>query len=60
VERLLVQPLANLLATGQIQAGDSVRVELDRCALGNRLLFFKQMREPVAKFEIAAPQTAAA
>ena len=60
VERLLVQPLANLLATGQIQAGDSVRVEFDRCALGNRLLFFKQMRGPVAKFEIAAPQTAAA
>ena len=60
VERLLVQPLANLMATGQIQAGDSVRVELDRCALGNRLLFFKQMREPAGKLEVAEPQTAAA
>jgi ATP-dependent Clp protease ATP-binding subunit ClpB len=60
VERLLVQPLANLMATGQIQAGDSVRVELDRCALGNRLLFFKQMREPAGKFEVVMPQTAAA
>jgi len=60
VERLLVQPLANLMATGQIQAGDSVRVELNRSALGDRLLFFKTMREPAGKFEIASSQAAAA
>ena len=63
VERLLVQPLANLLATGQIQPGDWVRVELDQAALGNRLLFFKKMREPVGKFEeleMVTPQTAVA
>jgi ATP-dependent Clp protease ATP-binding subunit ClpA len=60
VERLLVQPLANLLATGQIQPGDSVRVELDQNELGDRLLFFKKMREPVGKSEIVASQTAAA
>jgi ATP-dependent Clp protease ATP-binding subunit ClpB len=60
VERLLVQPLANLMATGQIQPGDSVRVELDRDPLGNRLLFFKSLREPVGKLEIVAPKTAAA
>jgi len=60
VERLLVQPLANLMATGQIQAGDSVCVELDRDAPGDRLVFFKKLREPVGKFEIVAPKTAAA
>jgi ATP-dependent Clp protease ATP-binding subunit ClpB len=60
VERLLVQPLANLMATGQIQAGDSVRVELGRDSLGDRLVFFKQLREPQGKFEIVAPKTAAA
>jgi ATP-dependent Clp protease ATP-binding subunit ClpA len=63
VERLLVQPLANLLATGQIQPGDWVRVELDQAALRDRLLFFKKMREPVGKseeFEMVTPQTAAA
>jgi ATP-dependent Clp protease ATP-binding subunit ClpB len=60
LERLLVQPLANLMATGQIQAGDWVGVELDRCALGNRLLFFKKMREAAAQTEMAAPKTAAA
>jgi ATP-dependent Clp protease ATP-binding subunit ClpA len=63
VERLLVQPLANLMATGQIQPGDWVCVELDREALIDRLLFFKKMRDPAGKFdefEIIAPQTAAA
>jgi ATP-dependent Clp protease ATP-binding subunit ClpB len=60
IERLLVQPLANLLATGQIQAGDRIQVELDRDALGDRLVFFKQLREPQGKFEIVAPKTAAA
>jgi ATP-dependent Clp protease ATP-binding subunit ClpB len=63
IERLLVQPLANLLATGQIQPGDWVRVELHRIALGDRLLFFKKMREPLGKFEeleMVTPQAAAA
>ena len=60
VERLLVQPLANLMATGQIQGGDSVRVELNRSALGDRLLFFRTMREPLGKFEIVPPQAAVA
>jgi ATP-dependent Clp protease ATP-binding subunit ClpA len=60
VERLLVQPLANLMATGQIQVGDSVRVELNRSALGDRLLFFRTMQEPLGKFEIVPPQAAVA
>ena len=38
VERLLVQPLANLMASGQILGGDTAQVEFD-CG---RLLFFKQ------------------
>jgi len=59
LERLVVQPLANLMATAQVQPGDSVRVELDRGALGDRLLFFKKMREAAAQFEMA-PKTAAA
>jgi len=63
VERLVVQPLANLMATGQIQPGDWVRVERERGEHRDRLLFFKKMREPAGKLEkteIAAPQTAAA
>ena len=38
VERLLVQPLANLMASGQILGGDTAQVECD-CG---RLIFFKQ------------------
>jgi ATP-dependent Clp protease ATP-binding subunit ClpA len=59
VDRLLVQPLANLMATGQILAGDRIQVELDRSGLRDRLLFFKKLPEPAGKFEIV-PQTAAA
>jgi ATP-dependent Clp protease ATP-binding subunit ClpA len=32
IERLLVQPLSNLIASGQIQRGDSIRVSHDRGA----------------------------
>lgn len=40
VERMLIQPLSNLLATGQIQDGDSIAID---CADGsNTLVFFKQ------------------
>jgi ATP-dependent Clp protease ATP-binding subunit ClpB len=46
LERLLVQPLANLIATAQIQAGDSVQVELHRGPLAQRLAFFKERRDP--------------
>ncbi len=40
VERLLVQPLSNLLASGQIRGGDSLFA--DRAQDGNSLAFFKQ------------------
>jgi ATP-dependent Clp protease ATP-binding subunit ClpB len=48
VERLLLQPLSNLLASGQIRSGDSVLV--DRAPEGDRLAFFKQPK-PAAIFE---------
>jgi ATP-dependent Clp protease ATP-binding subunit ClpB len=63
LDRLLVQPLANLIATGQIQAGDFVQVELDPNPLGARLLFFKQRRDPAGRrlaTKEAAPSEAAA
>jgi ATP-dependent Clp protease ATP-binding subunit ClpA len=61
LERLLVEPLANLIATGQIQAADSVQVELERGPLGSRLLFFKQRRDPAGRsIRVAASSEAAA
>jgi ATP-dependent Clp protease ATP-binding subunit ClpB len=56
IERLLVQPLANLIATRQMQAGDLVLVELDR----GRFLFFKQTGAPAASRQMTAPQSLAA
>ena len=41
VERRLVQPLSNLIATGQMQAGDRLLVERD----GDRLVFAKETNE---------------
>ena len=40
IERLLVQPLSNLMATGQIRGGDYIRVDLD--AARNALTFFRE------------------
>jgi ATP-dependent Clp protease ATP-binding subunit ClpB len=63
LERLLVQPLANLIATGQIQAGDFVHVEWDPSPLNARLLFFKQHRDPAGRTlatQSAAPSEAVA
>lgn len=34
IERLLVQPMSNLMATAQARAGDSIRVDLDRSSGG--------------------------
>jgi ATP-dependent Clp protease ATP-binding subunit ClpA len=45
VERLLVQPLSNLIATGQVRSDDQVLVEYDRDA--HRLIFSKDPAEPV-------------
>jgi ATP-dependent Clp protease ATP-binding subunit ClpA len=43
IERLVVQPLSNLMASGQIQAGDSVLVDLD--PVSGRLIFLKEKKE---------------
>jgi ATP-dependent Clp protease ATP-binding subunit ClpB len=40
IERLLVQPLSNLMATGQIRGGDYIRVDLD--APRNALTFLRE------------------
>jgi hypothetical protein len=40
IERLLVQPLSNLIATAQIRGGDYIRIDLD--SSGNALTFFKE------------------
>ncbi len=51
IERLLVQPLSNLIATEQISGGDWIRVDLDAAA--GRLAFFKEA-EGVPVAEMAA------
>jgi ATP-dependent Clp protease ATP-binding subunit ClpA len=40
IERLLVQPLSNLIATAQIRGGDYIRIDLD--ASGNALTFLRE------------------
>ena len=45
VERWLVQPLANLIATGQVLAGDSLLVDFDPIYL--RLIFLRESKETV-------------
>jgi ATP-dependent Clp protease ATP-binding subunit ClpA len=46
VERLVVQPISNLIASGQVQNGDRVLVDLD--AARGRLVFFKEFQEAAA------------
>jgi len=55
IERYLVYPLSNLIATGQINQGDIVRVDLDRSA--GKLGFVKD--RPIPIFSAAAGQSAA-
>ncbi|HTS29550.1 MAG TPA: AAA family ATPase [Bryobacteraceae bacterium] len=58
VDRSLVQPLSNLIATGQVQGGDQVSVEFDSDR--SRLVFLKEFSEPAPALEAAAGQSAAA
>ncbi|HEY2017597.1 MAG TPA: AAA family ATPase [Bryobacteraceae bacterium] len=58
VERHLVQPMANLIATGQLQNGDRLIVDFDAERL--RIAFLKECRETAPQSEPAAGQTAAA
>ena len=65
IERLLVQPLANLIATGQVGFADSVYVELDT---SDKLMFskrsdpalFGKLQSVLEETERAAPIAAAA
>jgi ATP-dependent Clp protease ATP-binding subunit ClpB len=52
IERLLVHPMANLIATGQIQGGDGVQVELAATESTGRLVFFKQRKGPAEEFTV--------
>ncbi len=58
VERNLVQPMANIIATGQAQSGDRLIVDFDPERL--RLVFLRESREAAPQVGIAAGQTAAA
>ena len=46
IERRLVNPLANLIATGQLRDGDNLAVDLD--ATAGTLLFSKEYEEKVS------------
>jgi ATP-dependent Clp protease ATP-binding subunit ClpB len=43
IERNLVHPLSNLIATQQVRGGDLIRVDVD--AVGSRLTFFKEAED---------------
>ncbi len=43
IDRLLVNPLSNLIATDQVRGGDFVRVDFD--ALSTRLMFFREQED---------------
>ncbi len=50
IERLLVQPLSNLLASGQIQRGDCIRVSHDA---GSAVLMFGREQEATRVWQVA-------
>jgi ATP-dependent Clp protease ATP-binding subunit ClpA len=58
VERLLVQPTSSLLATAQLQSGDTLIVDLDPEL--NRLTFSKESRETVSLREGSIANSAVA
>jgi ATP-dependent Clp protease ATP-binding subunit ClpB len=58
VERLLVQPISNLIATAQVKDGDQVLVHAD--PVGGRLLFLKRFEGSAPRAKTATGGTAAA
>jgi ATP-dependent Clp protease ATP-binding subunit ClpB len=50
IERLLVQPMSNLIATAQVRAGDYIRVDLD---LSHSFLTFTKEAQSLPVREIA-------
>ena len=55
IDRLLVQPLANLIATEQVRDGDVISV--DFCSASGELLFWKESSKPPRQEEVAATGT---
>jgi ATP-dependent Clp protease ATP-binding subunit ClpB len=58
VERSLVQPMSNLIATGQVQSGDQLMVEFDPGC--SRLVFMKEFKDSVPQVGTPAEKSAAA
>jgi ATP-dependent Clp protease ATP-binding subunit ClpA len=58
IERLLVQPLANLVASAQLSDGDQVFVHAD--SRTGRLVFLKEFKGAAPQIETAAGSSAAA
>jgi ATP-dependent Clp protease ATP-binding subunit ClpB len=58
IERLLVQPVANLLATGQVSEGDQLFVHAD--IKTSRLVFLKELKGAASQAQIAVGSSAAA
>ncbi|HEV2445705.1 MAG TPA: AAA family ATPase [Candidatus Sulfopaludibacter sp.] len=56
VERLVVQPLSNLLASGQLHTGDRLVVDFDPGL--RRLVFFKEFKETLAAAAAGTPAAA--
>ena len=56
VERHLVQPISNLMATGQAQSGDRLLVDFD--AGRGRLIFLKESGETAPEVAVAAVSAA--
>ena len=58
IERNLVHPLSNLIATEQVRGGDLIRVGYDECA--SRLTFFKEAEDMPAYAMVQMVDTSAA
>jgi len=58
VERSLVQPMSNLIATGQVQGGDQLMVEFDPGC--SRLVFMKEFKDSVPEVGTPSEKSAAA
>jgi ATP-dependent Clp protease ATP-binding subunit ClpA len=57
IERNLVHPLSNLIATEQVRGGDLIRVDFDAC--GSRLTFFKEAEDMPAYAMVQMVDTSA-
>ena len=58
LERSLVQPMSNLIATGQVQSGDQLMVEFDPDR--SRLVFLKEFKDSVPQVGSPSEKSAAA